>query len=591
MSSAKEAERELDFAEIDARIRKRQRRIVGLIALSVIAGAGAIVAFSRWVERQAASQAAGQLRNCLLGGPLDSNESAARRFRRRQLGVLALSDVERGTRDMKLWPLSCRDQADLALQRLHGVASDEQAKRMAELVKELSNPTAVSKDLSTPVEVVTALLDERFPAPVTRGSDAIPPLVPGADDLPAASMLSNHGTSLGRSYTEDNPGPTLPVLVDEEGLPAPLFCTFRAENKQAQCRALGELSSVHGHGLRLLATADADAQHLVFAGRRGSEGIFLTGSPAPIDKVYSYGGYAASDGSVSLLGWDESARSLVLVQAAKGQPPQRTPLKPNFRVGNFFYGSQILWDQVLVRGVTPKNERRLFQLPLGAGEEKSFGLVDIGELPEAGLIRPGEEDQPHLTGCRTRDATVVRVRGTDSDSLTFRLKSSFTAPVRAPAFGLLGCYGTTATIVNVVHGNSGALRIYHDACTSAGCTHSVVKGQSLDHESSELRLQDSKDIAAVDLGGKLLVVWLAGTRGGLRIRLAQPDLFDRTEDVVLLDDHVLGGKNADLSTVLGFRLYSREGFAVLLVSTIAGLHAYRIDPAGSVQTFDVNHVG
>jgi hypothetical protein len=165
--------------------------------------------------------------------------------------------------------------------------------------------------------------------------------------------------------------------------------------------------------------------------------------------MYSYGGYSSRDKSIAILGWDETTRNLILTQKSGTGAPIRTPLKPNFRVDNYFYGSQLLWDQVLVRGVTPDNERRLFVLPLTQTEKRSFELVDIGELPEPGLIRPGEEEEPHLTGCRTDRATVVRVRGEGSDYLTFRINGTFSRPVTTSRVGVLGCYGTTATIVYV----------------------------------------------------------------------------------------------------------------------------------------------
>jgi hypothetical protein len=78
-------------------------------------------------------------------------------------------------------------------------------------------------------------------------------------------------------------------------------------------------------------------------------------------------------------------------------------------------------------------------------------------------------------------------------------------------------------------------------------------------------------------------VWAAGDRGALRMRMAKPDLFAKAKDVVVLDDLVSGGKVAGESTLLGFRLFARGTFAVLLVSTVAGLHALRIDADGSVR--------
>jgi hypothetical protein len=156
---------------------------------------------------------------------------------------------------------------------------------------------------------------------------------------------------------------------------------------------------------------------------------------------------------------------------------------------------------------------------------------------------------------------------------------------------VLGCHDTTASVVHVAHGSGSGTWIYHSACTSAGCSRKILKGGSLDKGSSELRPETATDIAAVDLAGKLLVVWLAGERGGLRMRIAPPDTFDRTDDVVILDDHVWEGKYARESAVLGFRLYSREGFAVLLLSSMAGVHAFRITPDGVITPWKVKTQG
>ena len=94
---------------------------------------------------------------------------------------------------------------------------------------------------------------------------------------------------------------------------------------------------------------------------------------------------------------------------------------------------------------------------------------------------------------------------------------------------------------------------------------------------------------AVDLGGKLLAVWLAGERGGLRMRIGAPELFQREPRQVLFDDHVASGKNAVRQYVAGLSVCTRvEHFAVLLLSSMAGVHAFRIDRDGSVKPFEVS---
>ena len=577
---------EPDFAALRAKTARKRRLVVALGALILAGGASYAIVAGQRSARQESEALAEQLRGCLLEAPLEAGETPWGRFRRLQLRAVSLSDTDRVTKGNKLWPMSCREAAIKAQAVIKPDATPEQMAAFDKLIKFLSDATALSKDATDVLAPGLSALDAHVPGPIPAGKAALPKSVMNVDSLAALPALSKKGAALGRSYTEDNPGLALPVLVAEESLPAPLLCQFHEKATGAECRSLNELAAVKGHGLRLLGTSDEQSQTVIFAGKRGAEGVFVAGSATPVDKLYSYGGYAAKDGTVSVLGWDEEQRAMVLVQKPKEGAPVRTVLKPNFRVGNYFYSSQLLWDQVFVRGVTPDNERRLFNLPLAKRDSSSFELVDIGELPEAGQIRAGEEEQTHLTGCRTEQATVIRVRGWQSDFVTFRLSDKFTMPVQAPTWGVLGCHGTTATFVTPGF-SSGGSRLYHASCTSAGCALNQLKADALDRNSSDLRPIDERDVQAVDLQGKLLTVWLAGERGGLRMRMAAPDLFAREPDVILFDDRVSGGQTAGASTLLGFRLYSRENFAVLLLSTMAGLHAFRIGPDGSVKPFEV----
>jgi hypothetical protein len=575
-----------DFEAMRARAGRRRLVVGGGVGLVAIAGLAFAVLSAKNAARQELEAAAAGLRGCLMQGPLEAGETAWQRFRRLQLRALARSDIERGQLGSKLWPLSCRDHAGKVHDLLKSDLVEPQAGVLPALIKFLNETSAAAKDSTSVLVPALELLDARVPGAVPAGTEPLPASVLNLDTLARIKPVSAKGTALGRSYTEDNPGLALPVLVNEESMAAPLLCVFGDSVSDTRCRSLTELSGVHGHGLRLLGTSDATSSTLIFAGKRGSEGVFVAGSPAPLDKLYSYGGYASGDGEAWVLGWDEEARGLVLVHKRAEQAPTRIPLKPNFRVGNFFYGSQLLWDQVLVRGITPDNERRLFALPVSQPDAGSFEPVDIGELPEPGLIREGDEEQPHLTGCRSSQATVVRVRGSREDYITFRINGKFSEPVRSPTWGVLGCHGATATLVTAGFSTAGT-KLYHASSTSAGCSATELKGEALDRNSADLRPVDSNDVQAVDLGGKLLAVWLGGERGGLRMRLATPEMFMREPEQVLFDDHVAEGKNARASTLLGFRLYSREGFAVLLLSSLSGVHAFRIGPDGAVKPYAV----
>lgn len=580
-----------DFAAMRRRRGRRFAIVGGVVAVVAMSAAGLGLLVSQRSTRQATEVAAAELRACLLHGPLEAGETPSLRFRRLQLAAMSRSEAERMAPGASVWPLECRAPAGRAVDAFAAAsAADTLTKPLAELTKKLDLQTSISADLSVVVDATVQELDKVALGPIIPSPAKLPPMVLNVDALAKLSPISKEGTSLGHSFTEDNPGLSLDVLIDEKDLPdAPLLCEFNQADPEASCRTLSELKSAQAHGLRLLGTSDPGAKTLVFAGQRGSEGVFVAGSGTYVDRLYSYGGYTRKDGSVAILGWDEKAKTLVLSRKDAEGPAIRLTLKPNFRVGNFFYGSQILWDQILVRGITRDNERRLFVLPLAEADKRTFELADIGELPEPGYIRDGEEERPHVSGCRTDQMMVVRVRGDGNDFLTFRINGQFSRPVHAPAFGLLGCNGTTATVVRVEHGRSPSPLLYHDACTSAGCTRTALKNDALDRSTQDLKVIDPERIAAVDLGGKLLVVWSAGDRAGLRMRIAAPTAFDRGTDVVVLDDRVHDGKSSTESTLLGFRLYSREHFAVLLLSTVAGMHALRIDLDGTVRPWAIKH--
>jgi hypothetical protein len=87
--------------------------------------------------------------------------------------------------------------------------------------------------------------------------------------------------------------------------------------------------------------------------------------------------------------------------------------------------------------------------------------------------------------------------------------------------------------------------------------------------------------------GKILVVWTAAERGGLRLRLAPIDALAKTPDTVLFDDLVQEGKVQKTSSIAEVRLLARASFAVLLIRTSQGLHALHIDAEGRMQLLKV----
>jgi hypothetical protein len=582
-----------DFAALGRSRTKRNLAIFGSCAALAIAAASVWAVQDQKRAKLETEAKAAQFRTCLLGGPLESDETEWERFRRMSLSTIALSEKERREQASQLWPFACKDELIGVRDLIRADFAPDESKAFDALLKVLGDFSTLPPNIAEVSAPVVSALNTRLPGAIPAPAEPLPPRPRGVDELKAIAPLSPHGSSFQGTYTEENPGIGLPVLVVEEGLTAPLLCVFRSSELKASCARYPELLEAKRHGLRLLGTSDTSDNILVFAGRRGASGVYVakTSGSSPqalrVDGLYSFGGTVLADGSAAVLGWDEAKSEMVLGEAAPGKPAVRTALKPNFRVGNYFYSSQLLWGHVLVRGVTPENERRLFSLSV-QGKTKSFDVVDVGELPEAGLIRPGEEDKPHLTGCRTDETMVIRVRGYDRDFVTFRTGDHFSTLTSAPTWGTLGCSGGAATFVTAGYAASGT-ELFFGKCTPAGCDLKQLKGDVLDRNTTELRPQDERHVQAVALKDKLLVVWIAGETGGLRMRMAEPDLFARAKDVVLLDDRTEDGKKAIASSILGFRLYSRGEFAVLLLSSMAGVHAFRIDPNGNLEPYQLSN--
>jgi len=568
-----------DFAAISARSRKRMMLFGGAAAVVVLGGIAFMAHRAGETEKEALLTAAGALRGCLLQGPLEAGETPLLRFRRLQVAALTRSDADAEVQKNELWPMSCRKLATEMKDTLRQADRAAEADKLQALVDFLHPVDARIVDAKSAVESSMAILDAVAPGVMAKSSAPLPPLALNADALAKVPALSKFGTAMSKAYTEDNPAQALSVLLAEDTLSAPLLCTFGADGA-AGCETLAGLSQAKGQGLRMLGTSVPGSKPLVFAGRRGAEGVYVAGESEPVTKLYSYGGFSTLEGDVFVLGFDMEERKLALVRRPRGQPAQTSLLNPNFNVGHFFYGSQLLWDQVLVRGVTPDNERRLFSLSLSA-KGSDFSLVDIGELVEPGIIRRGEEEMPHITGCRTDAVTVVRVRGRDNDFVTFRVGEKFSMPVFAPTWGIFGCHGTTATFTTATTGSAGGM-LGHGTCTTAGCAQQEIRLHPREREIMALRPSEHDHIQAVDLAGQIVAVWRAGERAGLRLRMASPEAFDKAPDQLLFDDLVHDGKVGDMSTILGFRLYSREKFAILLLSTMAGLHALRITDDGKV---------
>ncbi|WP_394844715.1 hypothetical protein LZC95_47675 [Pendulispora brunnea] len=127
----------------------------------------------------------------------------------------------------------------------------------------------------------------------------------------------------------------------------------------------------------------------------------------------------------------------------------------------------------------------------------------------------------------------------------------------------------------------GVLREIH--CTDVACTSKSMRLAERPYHSSDILPADHDSVATAYLDGKLLVVWSAGTRGGLRMRMAPIESIMSVPDTVLYDDHVRAGSFQDISTLHGFRLVPFASGALLFLETVEGTFALRIGSTGALE--------
>ncbi|MEO7329882.1 MAG: hypothetical protein ABI193_14990 [Minicystis sp.] len=585
---------ESDTMEAMARDRSRRSRRLALFGgVFVVAVGGGLFGLTRYQEAQSTAHiegAWGAFSRCLVGKPLEAGEHADVRFRALQLTAMTLPEPQRAPANGQSWPGRCGGLGYALSESLkdggRAVKGEKDLAFWAEsLAKQLKEGTSFTADLSENV-LHTWEEAEKAKLPATAGPEqAATPTLPqplSADALAAGTPLTKAPFSLKSLYTDPHPNQKLHLLVDEKSVPgSPFLCTITGQ--KAQCASLPKAITDSHQGVRLLGTADDEAAPLIFAGKRGNAGVYRADTGEPVDRIFSYGGYAAKDGFSALLGWNEADEELRLIRkpSADGKK-DTTTIKPDFRIGNYYYNAQMLWDHVLLRGVNKSDSRRLFALNLTRGD-KLGEPVDVGELSEAGLHEYGPDEPPHIAGCRTAEIMAVRVKGYDNEFLSFLVNGHWSTPVLVPATGgTLSCRKADAAITGVYPSSQDSAwktTVEQRRCTTAGCTDDEIRMEQLLSGQLEFSPKEGRAVAA-DLDGKMLIVWSAGERGGVRMRLAAVDQIVKAPDILLFDDLIKDGKVQNLSTLFDMRLFSREGYAILVLSTVSGVHAIRIEADG-----------
>ena len=119
-------------------------------------------------------------------------------------------------------------------------------------------------------------------------------------------------------------------------------------------------------------------------------------------------------------------------------------------------------------------------------------------------------------------------------------------------------------------------------CESGRCQKRIVSRETFDLNDLELRPSDSERFRPARVGGSILAVWRAGTRGGLRLRVAPLERLAATRDVVVFDDLVSGGVMSGTSTLESFRVYGGAHAARVFLVTLRGTWVVDVDERGAL---------
>ena len=563
--------------------RRRTRNIaIATVLILVFVGVG-IIAFTKYSNAQSAQRridSYSALHQCLLGASPATGEAAGARFRKSQLAALTGGETRRATLKEKAWPARCATfahQLSEATKKRDGF--EDVTTNAASLGEALDKSGAYWTDLTTLIDATLSSATKAEIARVEKGDVDGPPAASQAleiEGLGKNKAVTNKAVDLNSAvHTEPHRAEAVRFIVDDKQVDgAPLLCTFTLQ--EGACSSLpAAITGAATGGYQLRGTTGKSAKPLVFAGGDGSGGVFVTTDGSKIATATSLGGWTTANGHAALLTVDGDRLGLVRWRdgrSSTGRVSTRLKLK------NAARDAQLLWGQVLAVGASGDEHT------VAAGEVGERGqsrLTDVGTIAPAAIPIKATK-RPRITGCKSGDLVAARIANGKNEYFSFHISGSWTKPTELQkAGGIMSCGNEGASIVRIDRADSPtATMLTHSRCKPGKCTSTRLK--MVDILASELGLAPTSLLQAVDLSGNLLMVWAAGQRGGVRMRLAPTAQIATATDVILYDDLMQGSKVISNSTLVDIKLLPADGFAVLLLNTKAGLFALRVTPDGKV---------
>ncbi|MEO8874546.1 MAG: hypothetical protein ABI461_03080 [Polyangiaceae bacterium] len=603
MSIPEEAPSSSDLMAEAARAQKTRIRVVlGLIGAAVVIGGVGIAVLSTRGAQAAKQKAWSELNACVLGDPLSPNERASARARGIQLSILGMPPEKRvGTNDVG-WPGRCATYASAVAEALH--SSDDGSPLVASVTKLAdalkvgpTNPTlgGALDDTWRDADkmALSVIATTNVPAP-PKPSQALT-----VEKLPIDSRLLEEGFSLASLHTEPTPSTTLRFLIDEKDLKeGPTLCEMPPGSKTIQCAKVPGAAAALSPALRLWGTTEDGAAPLLFVGDHGRDGIYRADTGAVVEEKLQNGAYgidARKDGSYAMLVWNDRAPQtrLQVVTPASSKPSNaqasrhETPLFDREKSGNPYYNTALFWDYVVSKAYVTGQEGLRLAVRTIAPDGSVSAPVDVGRVGQPSLVEGGDEP-PHIRGCRAGTTMVIRVKGESAEYISFFVAGKWTQPVEADSLGGdLVCRGNEALVTGVDMQSEKKGDVYRTRCDATSCKTDAVQLSDLFAHNDDGWPSGVSAIHAADVGGKVAVVWQAGTLGGLRVRVAAADLLARADDVVVFDDRMQDGVLKPESTLLETSMLSHGDTTLLFLRVVPGVFVFKVEDSGALTPVKV----
>jgi hypothetical protein len=533
-------------------------------AVIAIAGVVALQLARSHRSEQVLQTAWNDAAGCLFGGPLEEGERGSVRFRGIKLAVTGTDDK---------WPERCAD----ALATLHHALikqnkESELAKRAHALMQELVKGHGL-KNLSYLVdEIVDAatamgLSTKEIPRP-----DDDPPPEPeqpwNISTLPAEARLTEVAMGAHAVSADRWPGVDLHLLFDDAKAEiGPIVCTFRRAGPSADCiRIAGAARS--GSELRLGGTSDTAAAPLLFGREMGQDVVYRADTGAEVARGNIQTAWIAGDGYVAMTtGPTDEAGSFELWQHRPDEGLTKRAVGPDDLKATTLDTWAAAYGQLVVLAATESDDEEE-----GEPEPPLIHALSLPASQSTGSFSPvGTIDyrSPTLSFCASDEQLTLKL-GNRSGYLTFFAGDRWSQPARYERLGaLVQCRDD-----HVLLHDFGPIR----ACGAKGCKEAGLADASF----GDLSVVRSRRTV---LSNALLGIAETKSRQGVRF------VHGEGEVKVLFDDLVRRGEVQVNSTLVGTRIFSRAGFAVVILFTEDGVAAIHFDEKGTPRPAKITWKG